>query len=178
MQSNLTHVLLLYRVEDWEKINMKNPKPSLAAFVNESDSDVLNMILWGSPCDVIFKSKKPHNYRTNIALVDKLGNTMFDAKGRPMKRSICINKSVWKEYQRHNRDPQTCRTDCAALRDFLHLYPDATNESLCLLVEKINNGTVKEWHQLALDEQQKILRLKNCIVLKPVQRKKPTRVVR
>jgi len=64
------------------------------------------------------------------------------------------------------------------LRAFLQEFPDATNESLCLLVERINDGSVKEWHQLTLDEQQRILRRKNCIILFPVKRKEPTRVVR
>jgi hypothetical protein len=158
-------------------MDRKNPKPMLAAFINEADNDVLNMILMGSPRDLILRSRRPHNYRTSIALVDRNGNTLFDRKGRPKTRSLCINKAVWKEYQNHNRDPQTVRTDCSAIRAFLQEFPDASNESLCLLVERINNGSVKEWHQLTLDEQQKILRIKNNIVLTPVQRKKPTRVV-
>lgn len=174
-----SHVLLIYKVEDWRKMDMKNPKPRLIAFINEADNDVLNMILMGSHCDLIVKSKRPHNYRTSIALVDKDGNTLFGEKsGRPKTRSLCINKQVWKEYQKHNRDPQTDRTDCSALRAFLQEFPDATNESLCLLVERINDGSVKEWHQLTLDEHQKILRMKNCVFLYPVQRKKPTRVIR
>jgi hypothetical protein len=177
MNPELSHALLLYKIEDWRRIDRKNPKPLLAALVNESDNVVLNMILMGSPCDITLKSKKPHNYRTSIALVDKNGNTIFDERGIPRKRAICINKRVWKEYRKHNRDPQTNRTDCSALRTFLQRFPDATNESLCLLVERINDGSVKEWHQLTLDEQQKILKQKDCIVLYPVQRKNPTRVV-
>ncbi|MCJ7469450.1 hypothetical protein MUO74_02990 [Candidatus Bathyarchaeota archaeon] len=177
MNPELSHALLLYKIEDWRRIDRKNPKPLLAALVNESDNVVLNMILMGSPCDITLRSKKPHNYRTSIALVDKNGNTIFDARGIPKKRAICINKRVWKEYRKHNRDPQTNRTDCSALRAFLQRFPDATNESLCLLVERKNSGSVKEWHQLTLDEQQKILRQGDCIVLHPVQRKKPTRVI-
>jgi len=176
-KATFSHVLLTYGVKDWRKMDMKNPKPMLAAFINESDNDVLNMILMGSPRDLILRSRRPHNYRTSIALVDKNGNTIFDKKGRPKTRSLCINKAVWKEYQKHNRDPKTDRTDCSALRAFLQEFPDATNESLCLLVERINDGSVKEWHQLTLDEQQKILRMKNCVVLYPVKRKEPTRVV-
>lgn len=178
MGSNaFTHALILYKLKDWRKLDMKNPKPSFAAFINESDNDVLNMILMGSPCSLFARSKKPHNYRTSIALVDENGNTIFDEKGTPEKRTLCINEEVWREYQKHNRDPETNRTDCSALRAFLRLYPEATNESLCLLVERINDGGVKEWHQLTLDEQQRILRRKNCVILYPVQRKKPTRVI-
>jgi len=178
MNSNASsHVLLIYKVEDWRKMDMKNPKPRLIAFISESDNSVLNMILFGRLSDNKQRSKRPHNYRTSIALVDEYGNTVSDEKGRPKKRTICINKEVWKEYQAHNRDPQTDRTDCSALRAFLQEFPDATNETLCLLVERINDGSVKEWHQLTLDEEQKILRMKNCVFLFPVQRKKPTRVV-
>jgi hypothetical protein len=172
--------IMLYRVEDWRRIDkrvLKDPKPSLLAFVNESDSDILNMILWDSPSNNMRRSKRPHNYRTSIALVDKNGNTVFDEKGRPKTRSLCINKRVWTEYRKHNRDPQTYRTDCSALRAFLQNFPNTSNESLCLLVERINDGSVKEWHQLALDEQERILRKKNCVILYPVQRKKPTRVI-
>jgi len=174
--NSITHVLMLYKVEDWRRIDKKNPKPSLAAFINESDSDVLSTILMG-PIDNIRRSKRPHNYRTSIALVDENGKTIFDGKGKPKTKSLCINKRVWKEYRKHNRDSQTNRTDCSALRAFLQKFPDATNESLCLLVERINDGSVKEWHQLTLDEQEKILRKRNCVILYPVQRKNPTRVV-
>jgi len=73
-----THVLLLYKLEVWRESDMKNPTPSLAAFINESDNDVLNMILMGSPSGNIRRSKRPHNYRKSIALVDKNGNTIFD----------------------------------------------------------------------------------------------------
>lgn len=159
-------------------MDKRNHRPSLAAYINESDNDALNMILWGSPCSLTIRSRRPHNYRTSIALVDEKGNTVFDKKsGRSKTRSLCINEGVWKEYRKHNRDPQTDRTDCSALRAFLHRFPDATNETLCLLVERINDGSVKEWHQLTLDEQQRILRRKDCIILEPVQRKKPTRVI-
>jgi hypothetical protein len=164
-------------VEDWRKMDRKNPKPWLLSLINESDFDVLNMVLMGSPCDLVLRSKRPHNYRTSIALVDKSGNTIFDKNGKPKTKSLCINKRVWKEYRKHNRDPETYRTDCSALRAFLQKFPDTSNESLCLLVERINDGSVKEWHQLTLDEQQRILRKKNCVVLYPVQRKNPTRVI-
>ena len=152
-------------------------EPALAAYVNESDSDLLSMIIMGSLAELRMRSRRPHNYRTSIALVDKNGNTVFNADGKPKTKSICINKAVWKEYRKHNRDPQTKRTDCSALRAFLQLFPNATNEDLCLLVEKINNGSVKEWHQLTLNQQQRALRQKNCVLLYPVQRKQPTRAI-
>jgi len=176
-----SHVLLIYKIEDWRRIDRsirKNPKPRLATFINESDYDILDMILTGSPADLMVKSKRPHNYRTSIALVDKNGNTVFDSKGRSKTRKLSINKAVWKEYQKHNRDPQTERTDCSALRAFLQEFPDASNEDLCFLVERINDGSVKEWHQLGLDELQRILRRKDYIILGPVQRKNPTSVIR
>jgi len=66
MNPELSHALLLYKIEDWRRIDRKNPKPLLAALVNESDNVVLNMILMGSPCDITLRSKKPHNYRTSI----------------------------------------------------------------------------------------------------------------
>lgn len=176
-RDNFDYALLLFKMEDWRKMDKENLKPTLATYISESNSDVLNMILMGSPPDLTLRSRKPHNYRTSIALVDKNGNTVLDANEKPKKRSICINKAVWKDYRKHNRDPQTCRTDCSALRAFLQEFPYATNEVLCLLVERINDGSVKEWHQLTLDEQHRVLRQKNCVILYPVQRKQPTRAI-
>lgn len=175
---SFSHVLVIYRIEDWRKFG-KRLKSSFVSKINEGDKEVISMMVMGGYSDTIRRSKRPHNYRTSIALVNKRGNTIYTKKGKPKKRSLCLNEGVWKKYQRHNRDPQTKRTDCSALRAFLQKYPNSTNEDLCLLVERIVEGSVKEWHQLTLNEQQRILKQRNnVIIIKPVQRKKPSRIIR
>ena len=174
-----SHILVIYKLEDWEKINPtigNDIMPALALKINEGDKELISMISMGGYSDNIKRSKKPHGYRTSIALVDKQGNTIYNKVGKPQTKSIAINKQIWLEYRKHNRDPNTKRTDCSAIREFLKMYPDSTNEDVCLFVENLVKGKIKEWHQLNLTEQQKILRLgKTVIVLRPVQRKQPSR---
>lgn len=143
--------------------------------INEGDKEVISMIAMGGYRDGILRSTRPHKYRTSIALVDKQGNTIYDKHGKPKKKSLCINKKIWFEYRKHNRDPKTKRTDCSAIREFLKMYPDSTNEDLCLFVEMLVRGKIKEWYQLTLTEQQKILKFGKAIVLYPVKRKEPSR---
>jgi len=173
-----SHILLILELKDWEKINppIRNEiTPALAMRINEGDKEIISMIAMGGYRDQIKRSKRPHKYRTSIALVDKQGNTMYDARGRPKKKSLAINKKIWLEYRRHNRDPKTRRTDCSAVREFLKMYPDSTNEDVCLFVEMLVKGKIKEWHQLNLTEQQRILKFGKAIVLYPVKRKEPSR---
>jgi len=176
-----SHILVIYKLKDWEKIDptiRKKIEPALAMNINEGDKEIISMIAMGGYRDQIQRSKRPHKYRTSIALVDKQGNTIYDKRtGRPKTKSLAINKKIWFEYRKHNRDPKISkRTDCSAIREFLKMYPDSTNEDLCLFVENLVKGKIKEWHQLNLTEQQKILRLgKTVIVLRPVQRKRPSK---
>jgi len=174
-----SHILFIFKLEDWEKIDptiRKEIEPALAMKINEGDKEIISMIAMGGYRDKIQRSKRPHNYRTSIALVDKQGNTIYNKRGRPKTKSLAVNKKIWFEYRKHNRDSKTKRTDCSAIREFLKMYPDSTNEDLCLFVENLVKGKIKEWHQLNLTEQQKILRLgKTVIVLRPVQRKQPSK---
>ena len=171
-----SHMLVIFKLEEWKKIN-KEINPDFAMKINEGDKEIISMIAMGGYRDEIKRSKRPHNYRTSIALVDKKGKTIYNKRGKPKTKSLAINEKIWFEYRRHNRDPKISkRTDCSAIREFLKMYPDSTNEDLCLFVENLVKGKIKEWHQLNLTEQQKILRLgKTVIVLRPVQRKRPSK---
>lgn len=144
--------------------------------INEGDKEIISMIAMGGYRDKVQRSKRPHNYRTSIALVNRQGNTIYNKRGNPKRKTLAINKRIWLDYRKHNRDSKTKRTDCSAIREFLKMYPNSTNEDLCLFVENLVKGKIKEWHQLNLTEQQKILRLgKTVIILKPVQRKRPSK---
>ena len=143
--------------------------------INEGDKEAISMIAMGGYKDNIRRSTRPKNYRTSIALVGKQGNTIYDERGRAKKKSLIINKKIWFECRKHNRDTKTKRTDCSAIREFLKMYPDSTNEDLCLFVEMLVRGKIKEWHRLTLEEKQKVLKFGKAIVLYPVQRKTPSK---